>query len=469
MTPNWMQIAMGATMRRLLGAFSALVLAVAAAPAFAQTTANLVRAGGDNPTLVSLGQNIVTICPRLVGQLNAGSVTNPDQVDLTRRCSAAVGAANAEAASGTFTGTQNVLSQIAGDEIIAQDAAISGASQEQTRALAARISSLRGVGGAGQFASLGRYAVVASDAAATGAEGLSRVGQFDGWATASYSDGERDPSRLEGGYEVSGWSILAGADYGYSNTLTLGAALGYADADTDFRANAGSVEGSTVTVAGYAVLTRPGKISGSVYGALNFISYDSSRRIVYQEPATAVDSQAINRVANGSTDAFQYEITGTVDRTFSFGSVDITPALVLSYRKLDIDGFSEDGARGLNLIYRDQEVESFLANIGADAAWRVSTGIGVVSPYLRAYYSYEGLDDSRAISANYRADPFVQAGSSPVIRIQTEEPDRSRVLLGAGLQATFGGGFQGFIDYETVLGLKGVTLNTVAIGLRKEF
>jgi uncharacterized protein with beta-barrel porin domain len=448
-------------MRKNLFAALALVALGAAAPAMAQ--APLVDAAGGNPTKASLATNIVGICPELVNRLTAGTSASPDEADLANRCRAAVFAANSGA-----TGTANAtLGQIAAEEIITQEAAISGASNDQSRALASRLAALGGAGPAAFRVAHLYQAGTASDAQ-TPVAPSGRAGRFDGWATGAWADGEKDATALESAFDTSGWSLLVGADYGLSDTLTIGGAVGYADSESDF-GGGGSMDASTITLAAYGVYGIPSGLYASGLVAVNFIEFDSKRVVAFTEAPSAPNATTVNRIANSSTDGLQYEATGAVGYDWPVGGFTVSPVATLSYRRLEVDGFTETGAQGLDLRFGDQETDSLLTSLGGDAVFRMSTGFGVVSPFLHAAWEYEFLDDSRTIDANYRVDPFIGTARSPVIRIHTDSPDRSRLRLGAGATALFANGIQAFLSYDTVLDLDDVTLNTVAIGLRKEF
>ena len=135
-----------------------------------------------------------------------------------------------------------------------------------------------------------------------------------------------------------------------------------------------------------------------------------------------------------------------------------------AYIESDIDGFTESGARGLNLKYDDQDVNSLTTALGGQFSYAISTGFGVLTPHVRAEWEHEFEDDPRKIELQYDVDP-----NNTQFFVETEGPDRDYVNLGAGLAATFAGGITAFADFETVLANSDRDEYQVTFGARYEF
>ncbi|MGZ6016751.1 MAG: hypothetical protein ACXWKM_13505, partial [Phenylobacterium sp.] len=79
---------------------------------------------------------------------------------------------------------------------------------------------------------------------------------------------------------------------------------------------------------------------------------------------------------------------------------------------------------------------------------------------------YEAKDNRRNIVVHYVDD---HTGFFPGIRLTTDSPDRMRFRAAVGVSGQFAGGWSGFADLETVVGLRNVSGYTGTLGLRKEF
>jgi len=90
----------------------------------------------------------------------------------------------------------------------------------------------------------------------------------------------------------------------------------------------------------------------------------------------------------------------------------------------------------------------------------ISMGWGVLSPFIRSEWVHEFKGDSRAVTAS--------VGPTSVT-VQTNDPDRDYLNLGAGASATFKGGVSAFLDYDVVLGRTNFASNSFTGGVRIEF
>lgn len=462
---------MGACLAGLLAAGS-----VAQAQSIPNPNTGALVAAGRNATEQRLALAIGTICPTMAvrfgtvpgtnGGSNLNPANNPDASvrDLFQRCG---GALNASA-----TNKSTALQQIAPEEMIAQDAVISGAVAPQTQALAARIAAL---GGAGPAAA--RQASLMSVMQLTGAKGAAgdRVGRLDVFGSATYGWGDRKPTNLESGFDANGGSLFIGADYGLNGGVTIGAGLGYSDSKVKFNGGGGDITNKGYTLAAYSAFQRESGLYGSVLGAYSWVDYKSNRTINYNDgvrtdPGTTTNG-FVNRVASGKTSARQYELGSRVGYSFRAFGYEYGPSIAVGYRKLDVDGFDENGALGLDMSFAKQNTESLQISAGGDVARSFTTGFGVVRPYARSAFVYEARNDKRTIDVRYRVDTvqFGLGSGTPIIRVQTTSPDRARFTIGGGVSAVFGNGFVAFADAEALVGQKDTRSYGLAIGVRREF
>jgi len=420
-----------------------------------------------NGNEASVATNVEDICPKLAAEGGFGLTGN--RGDLFDRCNGAIRTSNPGFGDDPV-GASIALDQIAAEEMTAQESVVEGVVQRQTKNIAARVSVLGKRVGSTSLANAGeqdpdKRIMYASNDTKVATDGSSvTVENTLGWGaflTTSYNFGDRDETDREAGYDFDDISATVGVDYFFLDTLVAGLAVGYGMTDIDFDDNGGKMDADTYSIGLYSIWSPTAELGLSGYMNYGSVSYDSERNQVYTDFNGAVD-----RTAKGSTDAYQFEATGTVWYNMSSGPWSFGPNGWLSYFYTDIDGFNESGAQGLNLKYDDQDSDSLQTGLGGDVSYTVSTSGGIVLLYSRAHWIHEYKNDSRSISMRYLEDDF---DDSPAIKVKTDNPDRDWAQLGVGGSFVFPGGISAFADFQTVLFKDDVESQTVSAGLRIEF
>ncbi len=106
---------------------------------------------------------------------------------------------------------------------------------------------------------------------------------------------------------------------------------------------------------------------------------------------------------------------------FLLGGLTVSPNLGFFYIDATIDGFTESGAGGLNLIYDEQKFKSLTGNLGLRLTYAWNLPWGVLLPHLRIDYVREFEDDVDVFGVRFASDP--NATSTPPILVETENPD----------------------------------------------
>jgi len=457
-------------------AFGLAVVFVAgiAAQSFAQTPP--LENAAENENQRSLATNISNICPRL-GAMGGFSLPG-DQGDLFARCNSAIELAGGGSGMNTnLVEAEETLQQFTAEQIAAQEAVIDGTVQRQTRAVSARISAL-----SRRLTTLMLAEVppakseervllasadwqIATDGSTVTAEDWRGIGLF---LTSSYNFGNKDATDLEAGYDFDDFALTGGVDYFFLNNLAAGLALSYSYTDIEFDDNGGDLKADSYSVALYSLWNPLEQLGLSGYASYARLDYDSKRKLNFFDVnagGPGIPGQ-ISRTAKGDTNANQFELTGNVYYDFTSGPWTYGPTGWLSYVYLDIDGFRETGAEGLNFEYDDQNSDSLQSAIGGQASYNFSTSKGVALLYGRAHWLHEFEDDARTTDLGYVSDPFTD---SPTIQVITDDPDRDWALVGAGASFVFPGGISAFTDFETVVFKEDVESYTLTAGLRLEF
>lgn len=409
----------------------------------------------------SVAKNVVNICPRLSAL--GGSSLPGDEGDLFLRCNGAIRVAN----GGNSAEAANVLQQIAPEEVIAQQAAVAGATAPQLAAIAARVSAILGRAGRGSIAALpstGAQQIQVASAvpmqiADLVAEDNPQLNErLGGFATGRYGFGDHNATSLEAAYDYDDAGGTVGVDYMLTDEVTLGGTFGYSHWHANFASDAGDLTTDSYVLGAYSVWLPTPALSISGYAAYGFVNYDSNRNLNYTDP-----NGTVNRIANGNTDGDSIEVTVNGYYDFTFGKVTAGPIGRLSYLRSTVIGFTETGAQGLNMKFQDQTATSFQSEFGGGATYPISTSIGVVTLQGRATWIHEYANDSRTITLKYAADPF---SDSPTIVLTTDSPSRDRAGLGAGASLVLPHGITSFINFDTVLGQTNYSNYVLSVGAR---
>ena len=433
------------------------------------------------------GTGVQGVCPQL-GALGVARTTL--QEDLFVSCRALVQTGNAlngvtGPGAANSLGLSNeelnaAIQQMASEELLAPRTQATKTFNGQQRNLSGRLAALRGgstglsiaslnLNGVNPLADLNPQALRISGlpqrgggaSGDVGSGGLSRLGAF---VSGSIGTGEKDESSKEDGFDFDTTGITVGVDYRFLDELVLGTAFSYSHFDSDFRESSVNAGGGNDSD-GYVF-----SIYGTYYlenfyvegiGSAGWSDHDSRRSIVVPS-MTAVTP--INREAIGETDSTQYSFSVGTGYNVQVGSVDFGPFARLTYLKLDIDGFKESGAAGLNLEVEDQDITSLISAVGLQASKKFSWEWGVWFPQIRGEWDHEFENDAKTTTTKYVNDPF----NTPLF-IRSENPDRNFYRVGATLANVSAGGTQVFFDYETFLGLRDISNHIFTIGTRLEF
>ena len=420
---------------------------------------------GLTPTQRSVAAGIQTVCQQLTPISNQLS---GDQLDLFNTCTGLVQNSNALQGSGAMgasfglssTELAAALGRIAPDEVPAMTALQVETGANQFKLIVPRLVALRqGVGGIAvnldlRGAPLSTAGLLQKDALGGGASAdAGRTGRWGFFVDGNVSFGEKDTTSREVGFDFVSWGAVAGVDYRLMDNLVLGAALTYAFTDVDLDQFLGDSKTHSVGPLLYGTYYA-GPLYVDAHAGATWNFYDTTRRIVFA---------TIDRTASGDTDGQEYVAGAGVGYGISRGPLTVTPFARLEYTHLDIDGYSERGAGGLDLAIRDQDIDSLQTALGAQISYAFSTPSAVLVPQVRGEWRHEFMNDSRSITARYTSDPF-----NTVFTVPTDDPDRDFFAVGVGMSAVFARGVGAFVHYETVLGLRDFSHHDVRVGLRFE-
>lgn len=422
----------------------------------------------DIPNLSPNQQRVALALDRICGQLRELSELTPDQQDLLIRC-------NGLQINNTTDNQRDAL-----DELVADDFAVARTqtllfANTQYASVMDRLMALRG--GAKGLSLAGLNIIVDGKSVPLAqlqdmVKGLLGGGasadepggllsdKWGMWARGNYSFGEKDRNSSSPSFDAKQWAMVGGLDYRFNDKLVGGVSLAYGQSSIEFSPrDEGALDTDTWAISLY----------GSAYAARNLYfdaivnvaqaDYGADRNITYVD-----GSGLVNVDARGDTDGMTYSAGLSGGYDFLLGGFTLSPNLGFFYIDATIDGFSEQGAGGLNLIYDEQTFQSFTGNLGFRVTYAWNLSWGVLLPHLRVDYVREFKNDADVFGVRFAADP--NANSAPPILVETDNPDESYWRLATGLSAQFIHGISGYVEYQRLESFEFISFQDVSMGLR---
>jgi outer membrane autotransporter protein len=420
------------------------------------------------PNQRRMANKVDGMCDALAQLAGDDVALGEDQLDLLNKCNGLRSAANS---------TANQISAL--EELIPDDFAVARTqtllfANTQYASIMDRLIALRG---GARGLSLAGLNVIVDGKMVPLAQLQEMVGKFFGggaaadepggllsdkwglWARGNFSFGEKDASASSPAFDADQWAFVGGIDYRLSDKSVLGAALSYGSSEVEFAADDGALNTDSFALSLY----------GSAYAAKNFYfdgivnfsnsSYDAERNIVYVDGSGLVTADAA-----GDTDGTTLSGGLSAGYDFLVGGLTISPNLGFFYIDTTIDGFTENGAGGLNLIYDEQKFKSLTGNAGLRLTYAWNLSWGVLLPHLRADYVREFEDDVDVFGVRFANDP--NAASTPPVLVATDNPDQSYWRLAGGFSAQFKHGVSGYIEYQRLESFQFISFEDISIGLR---
>ncbi len=456
-----------------------------AAPAWSavEPTTTLGKVGSSD-LQIRTGDAVQTVCGQFIAADREGTPPANDlEADLFDKCGEMVHTARtvtgdpgatAKSLDLTEGELQGALQNIAGEEVAASGSIATEVSASQMASVSKRMANLLSrvatlqlsaaqLNGAGVT-----YAAVDTEEGpqSGGNAGEGKSNKWGFFVNADIGSGEKDATADEDGFSVDSVGITGGVDYRMNPGTVLGLALGYNDSQSDFDTSStvsgGDLESKVTSLSTYGLFYSKNAFFDATL-TLGTGSYDMNRVIKIPSNSTNPDNNGADRVAASDTDSTQVALSFGAGSEMNRGSLSYAPYLRAQYLKVDIDGFTETGASGLNLKYEDQEVESATSTLGFRLNTVSSTSFGVVVPQARAEWVHEYSNDEREIKTFYVADP-----RQNLLLLVTDKPDRDYFNVGLGLSAVFKGGVQAFIDVRSLLGMQDFKETVGTVGVRMD-
>lgn len=321
-------------------------------------------------------------------------------------------------------------------------------SQGSSKKVAAAVTELapevNGAGVEGTLAAAGKVAGTVSNRmeAARGYASLGNTGVASGdewikgygvWGKFFGGYAEQDLRDGIDGYEATTLGFALGADKQFTDNMTAGLALSYANSDVDSK---DASEGNNTEIDSYAINLYGTYNNGSpwyVDGQLNFglSEYDTKRVINFA-----------SRTAKGSFDGYQYGAKVGGGYTYDMGSTLVTPMASLQYTRLELDGYTEEGAGGANLKVNEQDYDVLTSELGAKLAVKPFEMSGwTVAPEVHAAWLYDMVKDKAEVTAQF-------TGGTTSFKTEGKDPAEHTAKVGFGVDVANGQDVTVSVNYD---------------------
>ncbi len=466
---------------RVLGAGVVAALLVPAT-----VSAALSNRPGQSELQSNTGTAINVLCPQMGAAGGGAGTLPPDQQALFEACRRLVQTANDNDGTGSSNFSLGLsdsdlnaaLQQVSGEEGLTARSFTTETSSGQVANVGLRLTELRtGVSGVslahlqlkGNESSLLAYDRMAArdgrrGGGAAGDDSGLRVSKLGAFINGLVSTGDKDGTDKEDGFDFDTLGITAGVDYRFTGNFVMGVAGSYNRVKADYDKSA-TVAGGDVDLDGYGVTLYSTYYLDSFYleGMAGYVSndYDIKRRVLYTSN-TAQPGE--NATAKANTDGDAVTLSGGAGYTFNHRALSYGPYTRVTYVDLDVDGYQEKGAGGLNIAVEDQSADSLTGVLGGQIAYAMSQSFGVLVPRASLEWIHEFSSDADVVKTRYVSD-FT---GTPLIT-RTDSLDSDYGSLSLGISAVSKGGLQGFLQYETWLGLEDISEHIFTAGGRWEF
>jgi len=299
-----------------------------------------------------------------------------------------------------------------------------------------------------------------------GGDGIfaSRLGLF---FNASVLDMDIEGEILQQDTDLTGSSLIFGADYRLNDEVFVGAGVGYIDNDTDFSNVGGetSLEGVNFTLYGTWSRDRLGYIDAIIDVGIN--SYDLRREIGSTIDDTTGELQQSNIFALGDTDSTSISLSGTLGKYFDINAWQLGTYVRGSFTGATIDAYTEtpsaETEAGFSSVFSigEQSVESAKFVVGADISKAISTTKAVILPVARLEIQNEFEEDKEDLSTLLALS---EVGST----FEATDRETAFASLSLGASAIFKNGINAYALFESFLGNELVDRRNLTFGFRLE-
>ncbi|MDG9986551.1 putative Ig domain-containing protein [Stenotrophomonas maltophilia] len=270
------------------------------------------------------------------------------------------------------------------------------------------------------------------------------------WVGGTIRSGRNEGGQRSGvDFETDGVTI--GADRRLSDTLAVGAALGYGRDRSDVGERGSRSDGQAYSMALYASYSLGRSLFVDALVGHQLLDYTLRRYVT-------ADGSFAHARRNGS----QWFGSLAFGADLARGDWQFTPYARLDASQGSLDRYAEQGSDLFALRYGSQDVDATTGNAGLRVEVRRVARWGAWTPQLRVEYQHD-FSGSGVATLQY-----ADLGELPFYRTTLDGFDRNRWVLGAGVMFDFGRNWGLKVDYRGLVGSDDDRDHGVQISLDKQ-
>ena len=267
--------------------------------------------------------------------------------------------------------------------------------------------------------------------------------RFQVWASYDYAGEDITGTGLSTSGNIN--TVAVGGDVRLSDRLLAGLAFTYSEYKGDWSDSGGSFKLKEPMLTAYVGYGDGPWYVGGTLGAGN-LDFNSIQRQIALGPVT--------RTENGSTSGWQTVARVLGGYWFKQGAWEHGPFGKLTWDKVVVHQFSEQGSDSTALTYGQQETEALVSSVG----WQVTGNWSGWRPFARATWEYNFKNDERQVSAT-------PVGMNGTYYVPVSKPDENYALFDLGVSKDFGG-VTGYIAVNASAGKSNGDFWAVTFGFR---
>jgi outer membrane autotransporter protein len=210
----------------------------------------------------------------------------------------------------------------------------------------------------------------------------------------------------------------------------VGLAGSYGTSDLEFdSANSGNVD--TFVVGGYGTFGLGGGYL-DVNASVGFHDISTDRVTPSSD------------VASASYNGNSWSLAGEIGTVLPVGGAYVSPMLSLTYTGLSVDGFTETGAPGFNLVVDSADTDSIASVLGARAGNYFKVGKTLVNLQGNLGWRHEFGDNTSTFTGHF-TEP---AASSLLFNVSSSQIAEDSATFGVGTTVNVSGHLEVFLNYD---------------------
>lgn len=252
--------------------------------------------------------------------------------------------------------------------------------------------------------------------------------------SAQTGETARKPTDLENGFDSDLSGLMLGVDYSFSDRLLIGLNVGDSDNRAVFREGAGDLRSKMTTATVYLGYAPVDAAYFGAYAGTGRIRNSGSKKVLFGGVSgTASSNTSGTQDILGVSGGYSWDL-GSSARLGGYLNVDSA--------RTRLDGYTEAGSTGLELIQPGQSIDSLTSTLGLRISAASASDWGTMLPEFRFAKVREYRNDARTLTTALAVDPTTR------FQVSTDAPDRNYYLTGAGVNFEVGNRTRWFVDYE---------------------